>query len=114
VRLIKIGTIVVIFPFSTLLLLKVLTLQVPVFNPVVCISTADDVVQISVILVSSLAMFLRWSETTSRVLVGTLPVVMLVTPCFIVMVECQVIHGSYVQHRLEALYVCVDFFIVLW
>jgi hypothetical protein len=42
VRFIIIGTIVVIVPFFTLLLLKVLTLLAPVFNPAVCISTVDD------------------------------------------------------------------------
>jgi hypothetical protein len=43
-----------------------------------------------------------------------LPVVKLMTPCFAVMVEGRVNHGCRVQHRLEALYVCIDFFIVFW
>jgi hypothetical protein len=63
VRLVIIGTVVVIIPFFTLLLFKALMLLAPVFNLVVCISTVNDVVQILVILVSSLSMFLRWSET---------------------------------------------------
>jgi hypothetical protein len=40
VRLVIIGTIVVIVPFFMLLLFKVLVLLMPVFNPSVCISTA--------------------------------------------------------------------------
>jgi hypothetical protein len=39
--------------------------------------------------------------------------VMLVTLCFVVMVECRVNHGCCVQHRLEALHICVAFFVVL-
>jgi hypothetical protein len=60
VRLIIIGTIVVIVPFFTLLLFEELTLQMPVFDLDVSISIADDITQISVILVSSSTAFLRW------------------------------------------------------
>jgi hypothetical protein len=35
------------------------------------------------------------------------------TPCFIIMVEYQVDHGCCAQHRLEALLVCINFFVVL-
>jgi hypothetical protein len=113
-RLVIIGTVVVIVPFFTLLLFKVLVLLPSVFNPAACISAADDITQISIILISSSAAFLWWSETASRVNIRTLLVVMLVTSCFIIMVECWVNHGCCVQHHLEALYVCVDFFLVLW
>jgi hypothetical protein len=112
VRLVIIETIVVIVPFFTLLLFKVLTLLELVFNPVSCIYAADDVTQISVIPVSSSAAFLRWSETASRVPMGTLSVVMLVTPCFILTVERRVNHGCCIQHRLEVLHICVNFFII--
>jgi hypothetical protein len=64
VRLVVIGIIVIIVTLFTLLLFKALALLTLVFNPAVCISTTDDVVQISVVPVSSLAAFLRWSETT--------------------------------------------------
>jgi hypothetical protein len=93
VRLVVIGTVVVIVPLFELLLFKALMLLAPVFNPAVCISAADDVAQISIILVSSSVVFLRWSETACRVLVRTLPVVMLVTLCFVITVECWVHHG---------------------
>jgi hypothetical protein len=43
VRLVKIGTIVVIVPFFTLLLFKTLVLLAPIFNLTMCIPTADDV-----------------------------------------------------------------------
>jgi hypothetical protein len=45
---------------------------------------------------------------------GTLPVAMLVTSCFILTVEHRVNNGFYVPHRLKALHVCIDFFIVFW
>jgi hypothetical protein len=64
VRLVIIGTIVVIVPFFMLLLFKALALLTSVFNSASCTSDADDVVQISIILVSSSVMFLRWSEIT--------------------------------------------------
>jgi hypothetical protein len=43
VRLDVIGTIVVIVPFFTLLLFEALMILTLVFDPVVCISAADDV-----------------------------------------------------------------------
>jgi hypothetical protein len=70
VRLVIIGTIVVIVPFFTLLLFKALAFLTPVFDPVTCITAADDVAQISVIPVSSLAAFLQWSKTASRIPCG--------------------------------------------
>jgi hypothetical protein len=114
VRLIVIGTIIEILPFFTLLLFKALMILAPIFYSAACISVADDVAQMSVIPISSLAAFLRLSETASRVPVGTLPAVMLITSSFIFTVECQVNQGCCVQHCLEALYVCIDFFIVFW
>jgi hypothetical protein len=114
VWLVVIGTIVVVVPFFTLLLFKALMLLTPVFDPITCISTADDIMQILIILVSSSTTFLRWSETACRVPVRTLPVVKLMTPCFIITVECHVNHGCCVQHHLVVLHVCINFFIVLW
>jgi hypothetical protein len=114
VRLVVIGTIVAIVPFFTLILFKALVPLVSVFDSATCISTADDVAQIPVIQVSSSAMFLRWSETAREVPVRTLPVFKLMSPCFMITVECLVHHGCCVQHRLEALHVCVDFFIAFW
>jgi hypothetical protein len=113
-RLVIKGTVVIIVPFFTLVLFEALVLLTLVFNPIMCISVVDDVAQISVIPVSSSAVFLRWSETTCRVPVLTLSVVKLMTPCFIIMVECRVNHGCCVRHRLEALHMCINFFIVLW
>jgi hypothetical protein len=63
VRWVIIETIVVIVPFFTLLLFNALVLLTPIFDPATCISATDDVVQISVIPVSSSATFLRWSQT---------------------------------------------------
>jgi hypothetical protein len=113
VRLVIIGIVVVIVAFFTLLQFKALALLSSGFNLTVCISVADDVVKISVIPIPSSVVFLWWSETASQVPMRTLLVVMLVTPCFVVMVECRVNNGCCVQHHLEVLHVCVDFFIVL-
>jgi hypothetical protein len=63
VRLVVEGTIIVIVPLITSFLINALTLLTAVVNPVTCISTADDVVQISVIPIPPSAMFLQWSET---------------------------------------------------
>jgi hypothetical protein len=87
VRLVVIGIIVIIVPLFTLLLFEALALLTPVFYLATCISAMDDVVQISVISISSSAAFLQWSETTCRVLMLTLPMVSLVTPCFIITIE---------------------------
>jgi hypothetical protein len=105
---------IIIVPFFTLLLFKALTLLMPVFYPAASISAADDITQILVISVSSLAVFLRWSETACRVHVMTPSLVRLVTSCFIIMVECWVNHGCCVQHHLEGLHMCVNFFVDLW
>jgi hypothetical protein len=59
VRLVVIGTIVVIVPFFTLLFFKKLTLLMLVFDLEACISAVDDISQISVIQASPLAAFLQ-------------------------------------------------------
>jgi hypothetical protein len=69
--------------------------------------------QISVIPISPSAAFLRWSETAGRVPVWTLLVVKLMTLYFIITVEDRVNYSCCIQHRLEALYLHIDFFIVL-
>jgi hypothetical protein len=93
VRLVVIGTIVIIVPLFRSLLFKGLMLLKPVFDPAACIFAADDVTQISIILVSPSAAFLRWSETASRVPTQTLSVVKLMNLSFIITVECQINHG---------------------
>jgi hypothetical protein len=112
VRLVIDGTMTVIVPLMTPLLLNVLTLLTPVVNPVVCISAVDDVMQISVISIPPSVVFLRWSDTAGRVPALTLSVVKLVTPYFTIMIEDQVNQGCCVQHGPEVLYMRIDFFIV--
>jgi hypothetical protein len=114
VRLVIIGTILVIVLIYTLLLFNALMLLMPVFDPVSCIIATDEIVKILVIPVSSSAAFLRWSETDCQVPVRTPPVVKLVAPCFGITVEFRVNHGCCVQHRLEVLHVCINLFVVLW
>jgi hypothetical protein len=114
VRLVIIGTIVVIVPFFMLLLFKALMLLTLIFDLAACIFVADDVAQLSIIPVSSSVAFLQWSETSCQVHVLTLPVVKLMTPCFIIMVECRVNHICCIQHHVESLHMCVNFSFVLW
>jgi hypothetical protein len=113
-RVVIIGTIVVIVPFFAPLLSKTLTLLTPVFDLATCISAADDIMQISVNQVLPSAAFLWWSETAGRVPVRTLLVVMIMTLCIVITVECRVHHGCCVQHRLESLHVSSNFWIVFW
>jgi hypothetical protein len=103
VRLVVIGCIVVIVPFFALLLFNMLVLL-----------TSEDIVQISIIPVSLSAAFLQWRETASRVPVQTLSVVMIMTPCLIIKVECRVHHSCCVQHCLESLHMSSNLLIVFW
>jgi hypothetical protein len=112
VRLVIKGTIVVIVSLITPLLLDALTLQAPVVNLAMCISAVDDVAQVSVILITPSVVLLRWSETAGLVPMRTLSMVKLLAPYFTVTVENRVNHGCCVQHRLELLYMRIDFFIV--
>jgi hypothetical protein len=112
VRLVIDGIIVVIVPLIMSILLNALMLLAPVVNPNACISTADDIAQISVISIPPSATFLQWSETTSRVPARTMSVVKLMTQYFAITVEYRVHHACCIQHRLEALYMCNDFIII--
>jgi hypothetical protein len=84
----------------------------PVINPIMCISVSNDIAQISIIPIPPSVVFLRGSETAGRVTMQTLSVVKLMASYFIVTVEVQVNHGCCVQHCLQELYMCIDFFIV--
>jgi hypothetical protein len=106
-------TLIVIVPLFMSLLFKALALLMPDFDLATCVFAMDDIIQVSIILVPPLATFLLWSETTSRVPVWTLPMFKVMTLCFVMTVECRVNHGCCVQHRLEALHVCINFFVVL-
>jgi hypothetical protein len=93
VRLVIEGTIIVIVPLITSLLLDALMLLAPVVNLVMWISLVDDVAQVSVIPIMPLAAILQRSETTGRVPTQTLLVVKLMTPYFTVTVEDRVNHS---------------------
>jgi hypothetical protein len=87
VRLVIEGTIIIIVPLIASFLLDALSLLVPAFDLTVCISTVEDVAQITVIPTTPSAMLLRWSETTGQVPGQTLPVVRLLTPVSLITVE---------------------------
>jgi hypothetical protein len=79
VRLVIVGTIVIIVPLIALFLFNALSLSVSNFNPVVCISAADDIVQVTVVSPMPWAVLLRWSDAAGRVPTRTLPVLKLMT-----------------------------------
>jgi hypothetical protein len=61
VRLVVVGTIIIIVPLITLLLFHALLLSAQVFDPVACISTTDDVAQVTVVPTTDSAALFRWS-----------------------------------------------------
>jgi hypothetical protein len=67
VRLVIEGMIIIIAPLVVPLLLDVLWILAPVFDPATCIFAADDIVQVLIIPIMSSAMLIQWSEATSRV-----------------------------------------------
>jgi hypothetical protein len=113
VRLVIEGTIIIVVHLITLLLINVLLILAPIFDPAACISVVDDITHVSVIPITPSTMLLWWSETTGRVPAPTQPVVKLLTSVSIVMVTNRFHHDCCIQHRLEVLYMCIDFFIVL-
>jgi hypothetical protein len=58
-RLVIEGTIIIIVPLVTSFLFGAVSFLALIFDPARGISTADDVMQVTVIMVSPLAMFLR-------------------------------------------------------
>jgi hypothetical protein len=62
VRLVIVGAIIVIVPLATLLLLDVLPLLALVFNLIAYISTADDIVQVTVVPTMPSVALPRWSN----------------------------------------------------
>jgi hypothetical protein len=113
VRLVIVGTIIIIVPFITSLRLHALSLLASVFYLAMCISSVDDVAQVAVAPIMLLAALLWWSDATGQVPMRTLPVVKLMTPNYVFVVVDQVHLGCCVQHRLEALDMCVDFIIII-
>jgi hypothetical protein len=114
VRLVVVRTIIIIIvPLDTSLLLRALSLLAPVFNPTTCISAVDDIAQIAVISITPSVALLWWSDAAGRVPTGTLPVVKLVIPDSVFAVVNRVNYSCCIQHRLETLDMCVDFFVIL-
>jgi hypothetical protein len=83
-----------------------------VFNLTAWMSTTDDIAQVTVVPTMPSVTLLRWSDAAGRVPARTLPVVKLVAPVFALLVVNWIHHGCCVKHRLEALDMCVDFFVV--
>jgi hypothetical protein len=114
VRLVVLGAIIIIVPLIALFLLCALSFLVLVFDPVACISAADDITQVAIVLTMPSAALLRWSDTAGRIPIGTLPVVKLQTPVSVLTVMDWICHNYYVQHHLEELDMRVDLFIIFW
>jgi hypothetical protein len=112
VRMVIIGTIMIIVPLDTLFLFHALFLSVPVFDPTACISAMDGVVQLMVVPTTPSDVLLQWSDDVGWVPVGTMPVVKLVTAVSILIVVDQIYHNCCLQHHMQALDMHVDFFII--
>jgi hypothetical protein len=107
VRLVVVGAVVFILPFIMLFLLIALPLLALVFYLAV-----NDVTQDTLVSATPSTSFLRWSDASSRVPIGTLPMVFFMTPTFVLLVMDWIRCGCCVQHRLEALNMRVDFFVI--
>jgi uncharacterized metal-binding protein len=64
VRLVIVGTIVIIVPVIMLFLFNALSLSTLIFNPATCISAMDDVAQVIVVSPMPSAALLQWSDAT--------------------------------------------------
>jgi hypothetical protein len=111
VRLVIVGTVVIIVPIITLFLFNALLLSAPILNPVACISTVDDIAQVVIVSPTPSVVLLWLSDATVQVPTMTLSVVKLVTPVS-VFADVEALDGCRVQHRLEALDMCLDFIII--
>jgi hypothetical protein len=114
VRLVIVGTLVIKVPFITLFLFHALSFPTPVFDPTTSISVLDDITQVTVVPTTPSTVLPWWSDAAGRVLMGTPLAVKLMTPVSILVVVDRIYHCCCVQHRLEALDMRVDFFIILW
>jgi hypothetical protein len=113
VRLVVEGTIIIIVPLVVSFPFDAVSFLEPNFDLSACISIVDDVVQVSIIPVSSVTTFLRWSETAGQVPTWTLTLVRVLTSYFVAPLKNLVHFGSCIQHCLDALNLRVDFFVVL-
>jgi hypothetical protein len=93
VRLVVVGAIIVIVPLIALLLLITLMISVAVFNPAVCISIADDVAEVTIVPTIPSTTLLRWSDVAGQVSMGTMSVIILVTPVFVLLVMDWISYG---------------------
>jgi hypothetical protein len=112
VMLVIVWATIIIVPLLALLLLGMLPIFAPIFNPAMCISTVDDIMQVSVIPAMPLIVLLWWSDAAGRVRTGTVPVVIFVTPIFVPLVMDCIRYGCCILHRLEAFDMLIDFFII--
>jgi hypothetical protein len=62
VRLVIVGTVIIIVPLIALFLFHVLLLSVPIFDPIACISVVDDIAQVTVVPTMPSAVYLWWSD----------------------------------------------------
>jgi hypothetical protein len=110
VGLVVIRAKVIIVPFLTSFMLHAVSFLAPIFNPVTCISVANDVTQVSP--VSILVALLWWSDVASRVPVCAWAVVRVLTLPSVSTHRGWVVNDSCIQHGLEALDLRVDLLVV--
>jgi hypothetical protein len=79
VRMVIVRTTIIIVPVIALFLFNALSLSELIFNPDACISTAFDIMQVTIVSPMPSAVLLQWSDATGRVPTRTLSVVKLVS-----------------------------------
>jgi hypothetical protein len=98
VRLVIEGAIIIIVHLIVSFLFNTVSFLVATFDPDAGISVPDDVAQVTVIPVLPSAVFLQWSQTTSRVPSQTLSVVKIMTSHIATTLGNRVHHDCCVQH----------------
>jgi hypothetical protein len=111
VGIVVIRAIVIIVLFLAPFTLGAASFLMPILDPIVSISIADDIMQVSFI--STLVVLLWWSDAAGRVPVWAWAVVRILTPPPISVLEGWVLNDSHVQHGSEVLDLRVDLLAVL-
>jgi hypothetical protein len=111
VGLVIVGVIIITVPFLASFALDAVSLLALVFDPVTCISIANNIAQVPFILIS--VVLLRGSDAAGRVPTWSLVVVTVLAQPFVSALWVRVLHGSCIQHGLQALDLRVGILIVL-
>jgi hypothetical protein len=100
-------------PSIALFFLFMLPISAPTFDPILCISSTDDVTEVMFVSIASSAAHLWWSDVAGRVPMKAFPVVIIMALFSVLLVIDLICYHCCVQHHLEPLDMRVDLFIIL-